>query len=56
MRQILRFVALSAFVLALTAVPNSKPLLLILIGARGSGKNTESDYLQEARNSTDLSR
>jgi adenylate kinase len=49
MRQMLRFVAsLSAFVLALTAAPNSKPLVLILIGAPGSGKNTQSAYLQKA--------
>jgi adenylate kinase len=38
----------SAFVLALTAAPNSKPLVLILIGAPGSGKNTQSAYLQKA--------
>lgn len=49
MRQMLTFVAsLSAFVLALTAAPNSKPLILILIGAPGSGKNTQSAYLQKA--------
>ncbi len=48
MRQRLTFVAsLSAFVLALTAAPNSKPLILILIGAPGSGKNTQSAYLQK---------
>jgi len=39
--------ALSASVLALTAAPNSKPLVLILIGAPGSGKNTQSAYLRE---------
>jgi adenylate kinase len=43
MRQILMF---AAFVLTLTAAPNSKPLVLILIGAPGSGKNTQSGYLQ----------
>jgi adenylate kinase len=49
MRQILKFVAsLSAFALALAAAPNSKPLILILIGAPGSGKNTQSAYLQKA--------
>jgi adenylate kinase len=45
MRQIWMF---AAFVLALTAAPNSKPLVLILIGAPGSGKNTQSAYLQKA--------
>jgi adenylate kinase len=49
MRQMSIFVAsFSAFVLALTAAPNSKPLVLILIGAPGSGKNTQSAYLQKA--------
>jgi adenylate kinase len=49
MRQVLMFLAsLSAFVLALTAAPNSKPLILILIGAPGSGKNTQPAYLQKA--------
>jgi adenylate kinase len=49
MRQMLKFVAsLSAFALALAAAPNSKPLILILIGAPGSGKNTQSAYLQKA--------
>jgi adenylate kinase len=48
MRQMLTFVAsLSAIVLVLTAAP-SKPLILILIGAPGSGKNTQSAYLQKA--------
>jgi adenylate kinase len=48
MRQVLRFVAsLSALVLALAAAPNAKPLILILIGAPGSGKNTQSAYLQK---------
>ena len=37
----------SAFVSAVTALPNSKPLVLILIGAPGSGKNTQSAYLQK---------
>jgi adenylate kinase len=37
-----------AFVLALTAAPASQPLILILIGAPGSGKNTQSAYLQKA--------
>jgi adenylate kinase len=48
MRKILMFVALSAFAFASTAAPNSKPLILILIGAPGSGKNTQSAYLQKA--------
>ena len=49
MRQRLTFVAsLSAFALALAAAPNLKPLILILIGAPGSGKNTQSAYLQKA--------
>jgi adenylate kinase len=49
MRQMLKFVAsLSAFALASAAAPNSKPLILILIGAPGSGKNTQSAYLQKA--------
>ena len=39
--------SLSAIVLVLTAAP-SKPLILILIGAPGSGKNTQSAYLQKA--------
>lgn len=48
MRQRLMFVVSSlALVLALTAAPNSKPLVLILIGAPGSGKNTQSAYLQK---------
>jgi len=37
--------ALLAF--ALAAVPDSKPLILILIGAPGSGKNTQSAFLQK---------
>jgi pantothenate kinase-related protein Tda10 len=40
--------SLSAIVLVLTAAPNSKPLILILIGGPGSGKNTQSAYLQKA--------
>jgi adenylate kinase len=36
-----------AFVLALTAAPKSTPLILILIGAPGSGKDTQSAYLQK---------
>jgi len=49
MRQMLMLVAsLSALVSALTAAPISKPLIIILIGAPGSGKNTQSAYLQKA--------
>jgi adenylate kinase len=49
MRQMLISVAsLSAFVSAVTAAPDSKPLILTLIGAPGSGKNTQSAYLQKA--------
>ena len=48
MRKSVIFLAtLSAFVLALTAAQNSKPLILILIGAPGSGKNTQSAYLRK---------
>src|SRR5271163_3731545 len=36
-----------AFILVLSGAPNSKPLVLILIGAPGSGKNTQSAYLQK---------
>ncbi len=38
---------LAAFCLSLGAAPDSKPLILILIGAPGSGKNTQSAYLQK---------
>ena len=46
-KSVIFLATLSAFVLALTAAPNSKPLILILIGAPGSGKNTQSAYLQK---------
>ena len=46
-KSVIFLAAFSAFVLALTAAPNSKPLILILIGAPGSGKNTQSAYLRK---------
>jgi adenylate kinase len=36
-----------AMALALAAAPQSKPLIVILIGAPGSGKNTQSAFLQK---------
>jgi len=36
-----------AFILVLSGAPKSNPLVLILIGAPGSGKNTQSAYLQK---------
>ncbi len=48
MLRLLTFPAcLAAFCLSLGAAPDSKPLILILIGAPGSGKNTQSAYLQK---------
>jgi adenylate kinase len=48
MRSSLTFLAsLWAFALSVGAAPDSKPLILILIGAPGSGKNTQSAYLQK---------
>jgi adenylate kinase len=39
--------SLWAFVFSVSAAPESKPLILILIGAPGAGKNTQSAYLQK---------
>ena len=39
--------ALPVFALGLAAAPDSKPLILILIGAPGAGKNTQSAMLQK---------
>lgn len=48
MLRLLTFPAyLAAFCLSLAAAPDSKSLILILIGAPGSGKNTQSAYLQK---------
>jgi adenylate kinase len=41
------YLPLLMFVLALAAAQNSTPLILILIGAPGSGKNTQSAYLKK---------